>query len=452
MPYDIADQLASAATNELETAGVILAGFARTSSGLRLLARELHFFADTDYDDRRRDGMSIPSRAYLSTLARADDLHATPILFHTHPSGAVGPRPSEWDDIVDEQLCETFRVRSGSDIYASVIVSPNDTLFSFTGRGTDGTRPFAIDRALVVGDRLALLTSFDQPVQSAGAMFDRQVRAFGGDVQNALGQLRVGVVGCGGTGSAVIEQLARLGVRDFVLIDNDELAATNVTRVYGSTPRDVGRTKVHVLADHLRAIASDSTADARVASVLDQTAARALTGCDLLFGCTDDNAGRLVLTRLAAYYLVPYFDCGVLISSNGVVDAIHGRVTVQTPGAACLACRNRIDLERARAEQLSDDERIALQREGYAPELGGVEPAVVTFTTAVASQAVTEVLERFIGFGGEPVPTEVILRCHDRNISTNRAEPRPGHYCHPGTGALGIGDSDPFLGQLWKVA
>jgi hypothetical protein len=157
-----------------------------------------------------------------------------------------------------------------------------------------------------------------------------------------------------------------------------------------------------------------------------------------------------VLSRIAAYYLVPLFDCGVLISSEmHSIIGIDGRVTVQTPGEACLTCRGRIDLARAAAEQLDPSERALREDEGYAPELGRIEPAVVTFTTAVASQAVTELLERFIGFGPEPVPTEVLLRIHERQMSTNRRLPLDGHFCHPQTGQLGRGDSEPFLGQLW---
>jgi hypothetical protein len=188
--------------------------------------------------------------------------------------------------------------------------------------------------------------------------------------------------------------------------------------------------------------------------VTDEHTARQLTDCDSVFGCTDDNAGRLVLTRLASFYLIPFIDCGVLISStNGMIDGIDGRVTVQTPGAACLVCRNRIDLARASAEQLDPLERQLRQDEGYAPELGRVEPAVVTFTTQVASQAVSELLERLIGYGPEPVPTEVLLRFHDREVSTNLQSPQPGHFCRPGEdGSLGRGDSDPFLGQLWRAA
>jgi hypothetical protein len=62
---------------------------------------------------------------------------------------------------------------------------------------------------------------------------------------------------------------------------------------------------------------------------------------------------------------------------------------------------------------------------------------------------VNELLERLIGYGPMPRPSEVLLRCHDRQISSNLASPREGHYCHPSTGKLGVGATEPFLEQTW---
>lgn len=75
-----------------------------------------------------------------------------------------------------------------------------------------------------------------------------------------------------------------------------------------------------------------------------------------------------------------------MISSEegtGEVVGIDGRVTVLTPGSACLLCRERIDMAKAQAEFLTPDERKRREDEGYAPALGNTEPAVVTFTTLV---------------------------------------------------------------------
>jgi molybdopterin/thiamine biosynthesis adenylyltransferase len=311
----------------------------------------------------------------------------------------------------------------------------------------------SLDRLWMVGDRFRLARSFDSQLSDLSPIFDRNVRAFGSAIQQALSDIHVGIVGCGGTGSVVAEQLVRLGVRHIMLIDPDQLSASNVTRVYGSTPHDVGRSKVDVLAEHVMRIAPDTHCEAVRSMVTVEPAARHITSCDIVFGCTDDNAGRLVLSRATTYLLTPVIDCGVLLTSDdgGQLIGIDGRVTVLVPGQACLVCRGRIDVARASAELLVPEERVRLEHEGYAPALGRTEPAVVTFTTVVGATAVSELLERFIGYGPEPRPSEVLLRCHDREISTNVAAAREGHYCHPSTGKLGIGITKPFLEQTWPT-
>jgi molybdopterin/thiamine biosynthesis adenylyltransferase len=50
----------------------------------------------------------------------------------------------------------------------------------------------------------------------ATAAFQRQALAFGQALNQDLVALRVGVIGCGGTGSAVAMLLARLGVGQIV--------------------------------------------------------------------------------------------------------------------------------------------------------------------------------------------------------------------------------------------
>jgi hypothetical protein len=114
-----------------------------------------------------------------------------------------------------------------------------------------------------------------------------------------------------------------------------------------------------------------------------------------------------------------------------------------------LVCRSWVALARAGSELLAPGERQRRVDEGYAPALGIVEPAVVTFTTAVAAQAVSELLERLIGFGPEPRPSEVLLRGHERDISTNAFLPRKGHYCDADAGKIGLGVTVPFLEQTW---
>ncbi len=446
-------ELESAAIERVETAGVLLASIVESApSTLRILAREIHWVPDSAYARRDSDDLLVRSAGYVKALSRAEQIGAAAIWVHTHPGERSIPLPSDKDREVDAQLAEVFRVRSGSEYYGALIVSPGVDGFDFSGylEGS-GSRGVSIERVWMVGSRLRLMVAHALPRVDLSPSFDRNIRAFGAAAQTVLGRLRVGVVGCGGTGSAIAEQLARLGIRQFTLVDPDNLSASNVTRVYGSTHSDVGRPKVEALGDHLSRIAAEISTERIRGSIVVERVARRVLDCDVLFGCTDDNAGRLVLSRAATYFMVPVIDCGVVLSSDatGHISGIDGRVTILTPGQACLVCRGRVDIQRAAAELLQPDERSRLAREGYAPGLGRVEPAVVAFTSAVAAAAVSEMLERLVGYGPAARPSEVILRLHEREISTNCANPRELHYCDPAAGKVGIGVTKPLLEQTW---
>ena len=454
LPDPIVADLAAKAALAVETGAVLLVAPHHTGEGtIRLLARSLHWVPDRAYERRTADEMLIASDGYVEALALAEQDGAVPLWLHTHPGGR--PVRSAKDERVDELIADVFRLRSGSNCYGTVIASPAPNGLSLTGTFQEaGCAAQEIDRFWMVGDRWRLQPAYGSALDpSSDAMFDRNVRAFGEPVQRMIGMLRIGVVGCGGTGSAAAEQLVRLGARHLLLADADMLSASNVTRVYGSTPADVGKPKTKVLADHLRRIAPDLNCGTVAGRCTSWRVAEALAGADLIFGCTDDNAGRLVLSRLCYWFLTPVIDMGVLLTNDAedTLDGIHGRITVLTPGSACLLCRGRVDLAQAAAEIRAPEEHRRLEAEGYAPALGGVEPAVVAFTTMTAALAVSELLERLVGYGGSPRPSEVLLRGHDRELSTNAAMPTAGHYCHPASGKLGRGSTEPFLDQVWSA-
>lgn len=451
LPEDIAAGLFTALSDELETAAVTLARITRTPEGnVRLLVRAVRWVPSEGYHRRAADSLDITPEGYIAALAEAEATGCLAIWTHTHPGNGSSPRHSVHDDVVDDQLSEVFRIRSGSDYYASLVLARSGEEMTFAGRlEADGER-CQIDRIWTVGDRWRLTPAVGDGSAALPPNLDRNVRAFGGPVQRALGDLTIAVVGCGGTGSAVVEQLVRLGAMTLILCDMDVLSETNVTRVYGSTPLDIGLPKVDVLAEHARAISPNISVRLRRGSVSTQAVARELTDADVIFGCTDDNSGRVVLSRLAVYYDIPFIDLGVLLdSTGGVLRGIYGRVTTISHGSACLICRDRIDLARAQSEGLTPDERRRRADEGYAPELPNAEPAVVAYTTMVAAFAVSELLDRLIGFGQSPLPTEIIVRGHDRELSSNRAHPRPRHYCDPAEHMWGRGDTSLFLERTW---
>ncbi len=452
LPQSIADDLSDAAGRRVESGAVLLARRVDTPDGhLRLLGHAIHWVPDSAYRFRAADELVVSSEGFVPALATAEALKSVPIWVHTHPGPGGSPRPSSRDSVVDAQLANLFRLRSGSGWYGALIAGRPGGDLAFTGHLESADNRIEIDRLWTTGARWALAPSWLHGSTAPDEMFDRSIRAFGGAIQSVFAQLRVAVVGCGGTGSAVIEQLVRLGVRHLYIFDPKTLTASNVTRVYGSRPEDVDEAKVSVTAAHIRSIAPDAEVVAVQSPITQQDTARRLLDADVIFGCSDDNAGRLVLSRFATYFMTPVIDCGVKLTSSedGAIEGIDGRVTVLAPGAACLVCRDRIDLQRASAEVLPPDEYSRLAAEDYAPAMPAVEPAVVAYTTQVAAAAVSELIERLVHHGPEPPPTEQLLRIHEREVSTNSQHPLEGHYCDPVSGKLGRGLTEPFLEQMW---
>ena len=450
LPTALYSNLLAMATNDVETAAVLLAQLIPIDPNHAvLLATGLVPVPDEAYEIRTDQSLQVTSDGYMHALKTAGQERAVAIWVHSHPGDGAVPRPSRHDHLVNTQLADLFGDRTGTDQYGYLVVSHRADTLTFTGALT-GAVMGPISRLSAVGDRWIFHPAYDRSDAADLELFDRNIRAFGHQMQTVIGSLTVAVVGAGGTGSAVAEQLVRLGVRNLILIDPDNLSESNTTRVYGSTPADVDRAKVDVLGDHLERIA-DGVSTMRIrGSIVTEGAARTLRAADVVFGCTDDNAGRLRLSRLPYYYLVPVIDCGIQLHADdtGTISGIYGRVTTTYPGAACLLCRNRVDLQLAEAETRSSQEQQRLQKEGYAPALPGVEPAVVAFTTLVAATAVGELLERLVGYGDTPTPTELILYIHDRNVRQNREEPRLGHYCDPPTVRVGT-DRNMFLGLNW---
>lgn len=439
-------QLVATLDLPVETAGFILAGTAIDGEGVTLLGRSIYWVSEDGYEVRGSNRLVIGSRAYVPALGVAAEDGAVPIFFHSHPGSA--PAPSRYDDEVDQGLRDPAQIRTGQELYGSLILGGRPGAESFSGRVFRADRPVPIDRLRVVGARFRLLTA--DLADPDAARFDRQIRAFGAQGQAMLADLHVGVVGVGGTGSTVSEQLTRLGVGHITLIDDDVLTESNLTRIHESAAADIDRPKVEIAAAAAERIGTGATVEPLSARLTELAAARRLRECDIVFGCTDDNGGRAVLSRLSYWYLIPVIDTAFLVDTEGeAVRGLFGRVTTVYPGAPCLFCRGRIDPSQLAAEALPSAERERLAGEGYVPGLDEPDPSVGSYTTLIGALAVSEMLDRLFGFGAEPEPpSELLVRLHDRTISALHRDPQPGHYCiDPAT--WGRGDEVPFLGQLW---
>ena len=76
--------------------------------------------------------------------------------------------------------------------------------------------------------------------------FSRTELLIGKEGIEKLGKSKVAIFGIGGVGSYAVEALARSGVENFVLIDNDKVSLTNINRQLIATHKTIGEYKVDV--------------------------------------------------------------------------------------------------------------------------------------------------------------------------------------------------------------
>jgi hypothetical protein len=273
-------------------------------------------------------------------------------------------------------------------------------------------------------------------------------------MQTKLSRMTIGVIGAGGTGSAVIEQLVRLGVGHLIVADGQPLEKSNVSRVYGSGVSQIGSAKVSLMEELGKLVGLGTRIEVINKPITFQSVMKRFRDSDVIFGCTDDQWGRAILGRFSVEYCVPVIDLGVKIdSAEGVIRSIVGRVTTLLPGAACLFCRRQITAEDVAAESLSElapVEAARRRRQGYIPELPNQEPAVIPFTSATAAFGVSELLHRLTGFrGNDHTIGELLLRFDQAAIQTPGPIPLPGCWCSNAT-LIGRGDQVRFLDQTWR--
>ena len=131
---------------------------------------------------------------------------------------------------------------------------------------------------------------------AAEGRYSRNELLFGAEGQKRIGAAAVGVVGLGGLGSHIVQQLAYLGVRDYVLVDADEVSESSLNRLIGASTDDVGAKKVAVAKRLIGIVQRDARVVPVEALLPDEEALDALADRGYVFGCLDEDPPRLQLT------------------------------------------------------------------------------------------------------------------------------------------------------------
>lgn len=476
----------------------------RRSHELRLLVRDVILLPPDAFRQQTAASLELDPGVQAFIHQRAFRHGLIEVDWHSHPgNGHVAF--SHTDDHYEAAQAAYLAERMNGVPYGSVVLngaaSPEgnfhlpegnfqlDARLWVTQSRRDGEtvvagRPHAIPlQAVLVSDLQRIVPAAAQRrkrdhAASLSPVFDRQVRAFGQEFQRKLGRLRVGLVGLGGLGSAMAEYLARLGVRDWVLVDPDAVELTNLNRLVNATATDAqkGRAKVNVARSTIHQANPSACVRPMQMDVFDAQALRALKTCDLLVVATDNHSSRMALNRLSAQYLIPLVHVGFNVTAapspspnplplptggegggqgvgevvvtdvvtdavTDVVTDVSGEFAIPDLGRWCLQCAGIVDPQQAGWELASESQREVLRERGYVADTPA--PAVRHLDGLVAALAAAEIHNLVHPFK----PQQRYLTCDVMRAELLSLQVKPGEdcpVCSPDSGVLGLGDLEPL--------
>ena len=352
------------------------------------------------YDEcqsRSPDSITWSSRRLVPLLEEAARRNSAILKIHSHPGGYGAF--SEVDDAADKDLFSSvFGWIDGDYPHASAVMLPGGRML---GRAVLPSGDFIpLDSIAVVGDDFRFWSGSQVEDRPAG-FTQRHAQLFGAGTTALLRRLSAAVIGCSGTGSPVVEMLARLGVGRLVLVDPDRVEEKNLNRILNATREDaeLNRPKVEVMARAIAHMRLGTDVFPLCENLAAPRAVRSVAECDVVFGCMDSIEGRNLLNRLATFYTLPYFDVGVKLvaDGHGGIDEACGAVHYVKPGGESLLDRRAYTMNQLKAEGLRRTDPGAYKDQVRAGYIDGVQedrPAVISVNMHLASTAVNEFLAR----------------------------------------------------------
>ena len=391
----------------LEAAAILVCNRGTGQRSQRLLVAEQ---LDLPHKESARQGHRVawPFGDHLppERIAAIDGNGQSIVTIHSHPNGfsAFSPLDDENDRDLFRAVCNWF---DDGRVNGSAIMLPDGRIVARTVSAQGRFSP--MQTVAVVGDDILFWKGPAPKRPMANALAGKLEQTFGAGTLALLRTMRVGVVGCSGTGSVVVELLARNGVGELVLVDDDVVEEKNLNRIVNASSEDASRRRAKVLALQcaVERMGTGCKVDCLRARTDSAEALSALVDCDVIFGCVDTASGRYHLECLANAHLLPYFDVGVNIEADGqggigTADAVSHYI--QPQGAGLLA-RGAYNMEQVAAENASRHDPMHFRQQraaGYLAAVNENQPAVISVNMQAACLAVNDFLARIHAYRFDP--------------------------------------------------
>jgi molybdopterin/thiamine biosynthesis adenylyltransferase len=380
-----------------EHAAVVLATLVeRPGQSPRLLVREVHVAQDgADYGVSPQGHGRLAATFINRAVVRARNERLVYLHVHNHASD----QSVEFSDVDfashERGYPALLDITKGMPVGALVFGRRSmqiDLWWSKTERSE-------LKHCTVVSSRIQRL--YSSPMQAPKTAYrpsvDRQVRFLGEAGQAQLAGARVAIVGLGGVGSMIVQDMARLGVGELLLIDSDKLEDTNLSRVVTAFFRDVARKppKSKLAARYARQVNPSVRCEVINDDVSYEGVADRLVDCDFIFLCADTMRARLAVNAIVNQHLIPAVQIGSKIhraEQTGKLELFYSAVRHMRPGCGCMLCNGLISSSRLAIEEKPDEEWRA---QNYGTETPN--PSVITLNGIGASRATHDFLMDFVG-------------------------------------------------------
>ncbi|MEN6392140.1 MAG: HesA/MoeB/ThiF family protein [Syntrophomonas sp.] len=158
--------------------------------------------------------------------------------------------------------------------------------------------------------------------------YQRNIGTITAAEQQVLMKAKVAIIGCGGLGGNVLEQLARLGVGNILVWDYDSFEEHNLNRQLLSDLHLIGQNKVETASKRVAAINPAVNFKGMTIKFDRDQGLTILAGYQVVVDALDNIPDRLQLAALCRELQIPLV--------HGAVEGWIGQLTTQFPGETVI--------------------------------------------------------------------------------------------------------------------
>lgn len=155
--------------------------------------------------------------------------------------------------------------------------------------------------------------------------YERNLGILTPEENESLKSAKVCVIGCGGLGGYIIEELARLGIGNITAVDGDVFQESNLNRQLFSTEAVLGKSKAQTAEERIHAVNSEINIQTIHTFLTEENVAKLIgSDCQVVIDALDNIGSRRILEKYCCLKNIPLV--------HGAIAGWHGQISVIMPG------------------------------------------------------------------------------------------------------------------------